>query len=1124
MAGLFRRPPHPTQKRRTLVAIAASPAPPQFIGPSAISSAEAFGSHTLRPGAVIIGPVSIADLTTGSAVVYDTFTDVTNTSLDAHTPDVAPSGGWVGFTTGDIFINASDQAVAIGEHVGGYIQSGISDGVLSATIGAFNEVTDTRLGIHFRATNADEWADHWTAFVYRSADGGFRQIGLEHSVAGVGTEDWVVDPGDISAAGPHELKVEFYGASIKVYWNGVQQGTTTASNIHLTNTKVGISFANGGFGYFDNFQLLSIVSAAGVGTPTLRPTKSILPTAIASGEAVGSHTLRPGAVRILPSAIDSAESVGTPTLAVAAGPRFIQPSSINNYPEIRGVATAVATGTQTSIEVAVPVGTQNGDFLLILVWLSSPTATITLPGGWTATSLRTSGSSSSSHFRFGRRQASNEPASYTVTHASGISAAAIVATRGVNADSLAELQVGVTVPNTVAELGVDLGGTGNPVPVETLVLWAAGGRIQPDGSGATWTPDGSTTEIADVSSAVASVANSTFELSTEILPPGTVPARTFTAGGVTSIDWVGAILVFAPEIGLSQLRPPALLPDNYILPTAIPSDEAFGTPTLKTTARILPTAIDGAEVFGSHTLFHGGVNILPSAIASAEAFGSHILKAVARILPTAIDSAEAVGSHTLIPGGVRILPTAIASAEAVGSYTLKPTNVIAPSAIASAEAFGTPTLLSTARIQPTAIPSDEAFGAHTLYAIAYINPTAIPSDEAVGTPTLSFAAGPQTILPTAIDSAEAVGSHTLKPTNVILPTAIDTAEAFGSHTLKATASILPTAIASDEAIGSHTLKATATIIPSAITSAEAFGSHTLLHGGVFIIVSAIDSAESVGVPVLSTGVQNIFPTAIDSAEASGTPTLIPGNVNIQPTAVDSAESVGTPSLVATAQIIVSGIPSSETFGTPTLYSIAYINPSAVPSDEAVGTPTLIAAAGFIYPSSIDSAEAFGTPSLIAGAVQIIPTAIPTAESVSQPTLTSTATVSPTAIGSQEALGTPSIIPGAVTIQPNGVPTDENVGVPSLLAGGVTIQPAGISTEELFGLPEFIVTATIVPEGAASAEALGFPILVPGAVTISPSGIPSQEAVGDPAFANVLVGWNWVSRSPGWKTTKNRGWD
>jgi hypothetical protein len=90
----------------------------------------------------------------------------------------------------------------------------------------------------------------------------------------------------------------------------------------------------------------------------------------------------------------------------------------------------------------------------------------------------------------------------------------------------------------------------------------------------------------------------------------------------------------------------------------------------------------------------GGQDVLPSAIASEEAFGTAVLVVDQLISPSAIASAEAFGSHAVFPDQF-ITVTGIASAEAVGNPSIS--NLINTTGIASAEDFGFPTITMGSR-------------------------------------------------------------------------------------------------------------------------------------------------------------------------------------------------------------------------------------------------------------------------------------------------------------------------------------------------------------------------------------------------------------------------------------------
>lgn len=103
--------------------------------------------------------------------------------------------------------------------------------------------------------------------------------------------------------------------------------------------------------------------------------------------------------------------------------------------------------------------------------------------------------------------------------------------------------------------------------------------------------------------------------------------------------------------------------------------------------------------------------ISPSAIPSAEAFGTPSLSpGPVTVSPAAIPTAEALGSAKL---SLALKPTAIPSLEALGTPTLTQILKISPEAIPPAEALGTPQLNLT--LKPVAIPSLEALGRPDLF-------------------------------------------------------------------------------------------------------------------------------------------------------------------------------------------------------------------------------------------------------------------------------------------------------------------------------------------------------------------------------------------------------------------------
>ena len=141
------------------------------------------------------------------------------------------------------------------------------------------------------------------------------------------------------------------------------------------------------------------------------------------------------------------------------------------------------------------------------------------------------------------------------------------------------------------------------------------------------------------------------------------PTFNFTSVGASQHKWVHLSIEEASAGGL------------IIIPTGIPSAEAFGTATVENKLQILSGAgaIPSAESFGTPTLelklqFITGAG----AIASEEAFGNPTVvkfSAGLTISPTGIPTEEAFGTPNLVYGQI-ILPAGIVSEEAFGTLRI----------------------------------------------------------------------------------------------------------------------------------------------------------------------------------------------------------------------------------------------------------------------------------------------------------------------------------------------------------------------------------------------------------------------------------------------------------------------
>lgn len=94
----------------------------------------------------------------------------------------------------------------------------------------------------------------------------------------------------------------------------------------------------------------------------------------------------------------------------------------------------------------------------------------------------------------------------------------------------------------------------------------------------------------------------------------------------------------------------------------------------------------------------GGQDVAPTAIASEEAFGTALLIIDQTVEPSAIASAEAFGTAQL---DLTVIGSGIASEESFGGTTLG--LFVGPTAIASSEAFGTPTIPAEWILKPPTV-------------------------------------------------------------------------------------------------------------------------------------------------------------------------------------------------------------------------------------------------------------------------------------------------------------------------------------------------------------------------------------------------------------------------------------
>lgn len=369
-----------------------------------------------------------------------------------------------------------------------------------------------------------------------------------------------------------------------------------------------------------------------------------------------------------------------------------------------------------------------------------------------------------------------------------------------------------------------------------------------------------------------------------------------------------------------------------------------------------------------------------------------------------------------------------------------------------------------------------------------VAPSGIASGEAIGSHTLTYK---YTVTPSGLVTAEAFGSDTITkgPVNTS-PTGVASSEAFGSATVQPGAvTAAPGGVATAEAFGSDTLSGVDHVTPTGLTSLETFGSDTVSPGAVSAAPSGIASAEALGSDVVGQGAVSVSPPAVTTAETFGSDILTTGAVTTAPSGVGTSEAFGSDTVSGLDHVSPTGLTSAEAFGSDTVApGPVGTAPTGIASGEALGSDVVSAGGAVLSPSGVASAEAEGNPLVQPGVVTLLPSGILTAESLGSAVLTpGSVIVAPVALTSSEAFGSDSVSIGAVTVSPSGLTTAEAFGVQALHTGGVFILPAGFASLEAFGLPTAAGVVYVSPSGIGSVYAVGVPV-VASSMHVSTTGL------------------------------------
>ena len=194
----------------------------------------------------------------GIALGRDTFTDAGGTSLDAHTPDVDPGGGWTeSYGDWEIYEN---QARNVGSNPGdagwlATLESGAADVLVESDITINHTGSANGAGIVLRYTDVDNlWLVqlNWTTSELRIYE---RNAGAWTQRASAAVT--------ISAGTPYRVTAAAHGSTITAWLEGAHKISYSAATLNQSATRHGIRCAGAANNRHDNWTCYPRTFTAG---------------------------------------------------------------------------------------------------------------------------------------------------------------------------------------------------------------------------------------------------------------------------------------------------------------------------------------------------------------------------------------------------------------------------------------------------------------------------------------------------------------------------------------------------------------------------------------------------------------------------------------------------------------------------------------------------------------------------------------------------------------------------------------------------------------------------------------------------------------------------------------------
>lgn len=808
--------------------------------------------------------------------------------------------------------------------------------------------------------------------------------------------------------------------------------------------------------------LTGVVSAEAIGSPSVILVQRVLPTAIASQEAIGSPILSPGSVTISPNGVTSAEAIGSPIITL----RLI----------LAGLASAGAIGTPTIAPgsvVIVLTGVASADAIGSPIIIPGQ-VTIVLTGIASAEAL----GSPTLDLKIFPAGVASADAIGIIALTGGISTIALTGAASAQALGVPTLVPspvsivldGIPAPQFIPATGRVLDEslfTGTETPLSEGGRWVAivslspnGGRLQKDGGVAF------PTMLSPDHAGARTTTQMPADQYSEVVV-GAVDATQGNVGPIVRVQASGVDLdshylwwVGAANKALYRIDADGASYNAVGLTVAVTAAVAGDTCRLSARGAALYGTINGRRViFGWDTTY---------------ASGQAGLLIFQTSPPTTIDSWAAGEQPPLASGsGINVWDasgfTGADEVEQSGIdendrwYPPDVTSAIGPVWRAGGVAAGSQSGRHSFAANWRIAPPDTQYAEVTLGAVV----------AGGGGPMVRMSRGAHTgyLLFIFKDSPGAsgiykwTGSDNFAQLQAFTPSRIQTGDTWGLYANGTSLDVKLNGVSIGGAFPvTDSSYASGDVGVNIFSDSMTF---TAWEGGD---VNGPKQLDAIGAPQLNLVVT---PTGVGSGQAFGIPTL---HLAIVPNGVASAGAFGIPTITLT--LLLDAIASAEAIGTPSIHSGVTVHPDGLPSGEAVGAPQINLT---VLLAGVASSFAAGLP-IIQGAATI---------------------VFPDGLASALALGTPTIAPGVVIVTLAGVASGVALGTP-IVINPSRIYPPGLDSGEAIGVVS--VAALIGLAGVPSEEALGAPLL---SQVVFPGGLTSEEAIG---VLRILGGIGFL---PGW---------